>query len=68
VSTDLFGKPVVSAITGEQGVFPFPLPSPLDREVQREAVRWRESRCPETAEMFADESRENKPSIQEPKP
>ena len=67
VSTDLFGKTVESAITGEQGEFPFPLPSPLDLAVQREAQRWRESRCPETAEMFA-QSHEIETSNEEPKP
>jgi hypothetical protein len=52
---DLFGKPVVSSITGAQGEFPFPLPSPLDLETQREANRWRSARCRETAPMFEDE-------------
>jgi len=56
MTTDLFGKPVISAITSEQVEFPFLEPSPLDLQVQREAAKWQQARCPETVEMFSNNS------------
>ena len=55
---DLFGKPVVTVLTGEQVEFPFTEPSPLGLQVQREAAKWQQIRCPETIDMFSDPNHE----------
>jgi len=56
MTSDLFGKPVVTVLTSEQVEFPFTEPSPLDLQVQREAVKWSQARCPETIDMFSNDS------------
>ncbi|MCL2646136.1 MAG: hypothetical protein FWD61_03910 [Phycisphaerales bacterium] len=64
MTSDLFGKPVAPVLTGEQEEFPFPEPSPLDLQVQREAAKWQQARCPETIDMFSD----SKPELRSTQP
>jgi len=60
--TDLFGRPLVreSVPAARQIELPFPIPSPLDEQVRRDAVEWHNQRCPQTPDLFPHENKECK--------